>query len=328
MSSFPRLIIVLVLMYVVMPCVSAQGKLLLPIRNSSKMWGYCDTDGVVVIPHIFKDAQPFENGVAEVDNADWLTRYIDECGKIATRKEDLQSYIQPLLVSEKKDGVPQLIHRDGRVLEFPEFRYVYGHSAGCATGVTKDYRGAFSSEPLNADSWKCFSSNTSFVWYDEQSKILSYMDKGINVIRYQSAVGGDVRHLEKSVKKYDWSSACINSRIQICIGDSDARNRRYGVVSDKGKEILLCEYDLVDIVSSYILAWKYGDERKHSEVSFFDDVGLKKLSLMVDGDWWNKKIPSGEWYMFAMGGTNFWVGVQSKKKLHVEGDKVVVEQIQ
>lgn len=327
MPSFTRWIVVLVMELVVLPCVSAQGKLLLPIQNSIKIWGYCDTDGFVVIPYIFKGAQPFENGVAEVDDAQWLTRYIDERGKIATREEDLQSYVKPLLVSENKDGVPRLIHRDGRVAEFPEFRYVHGCSDGCAIGVTKDYRGAFSTDPLNADSWKYFSSDTSFVWYDEQSKVLSYTDKGTHVVRYQSAVDGDVWHLAESAKKYDWSSVCVNSRIQVCIGDIDGRNSRNGVVSDKGKEILSCEYDLVDTSSSYILAWKYGDERKHSEVSFYDDSGLKKLSLTVDGDCWIKKVPSGEWYMFAVGGTNFWFGVSSGKKLHVDGDKVVVEQI-
>lgn len=325
MLCFLRWSIVIAFVFVFLPCIWAKEKLLLPICNNSDRWGYCDEDGKLIIPFQYRDAQKFEDGVAEVDDANWMTRYVDAHGNAATRKEDLQSYAPPLIRSEKVEGVPRLIHRDGRVVEFPEFRILFGYSDGCAIGKTNDDRGVFSRDPMNRDSWKCFSSGTLIAFYDEQARIISYVQRGTNVFRYLGIDEKEVRHLEESVKKYDWSSDSEKSRVVVV---NKCPCTRYGVLSASGNEILPCEYDYVDVKSPYILAWKYGEGRKQSEVSFFDDDGRRNLKLTVDGDDWIKCDPSEGWHMFAIGGTNFWFVVGSNKKLHVDGDKVVVEQIQ
>lgn len=311
---------------------------LLPICDSNNHWGYCDENGKMIVPFLYKWATNTKNGVAcvgvfkEPNEYSCGILFVGENGSVSRDKNLLSSYYAPLIECVNTNGVYFLTHKNGQTESFPNMEWMCSFEDGVTVCRTKDGACGFSSNPFEKDSWKFLSTKPrSFLFYDACSKVITLIEKDSangneSVNNYLNLNGEHFYLLEMACHRYLKAGFCVNGLVPVV--KAVGGKKKWGALSLSGVEIVECRYDYIGALEGSRF---YCCERKCDDGSieavFVDDKGEIKTKVVYD-EFWNGCGSTGDWFPVIIKEAKCWINVNDKTMLKLVNDIVVKSTLQ
>jgi len=199
-----------------------------PETDSDGKWGYIDTNGNEIIPHIYNDARDFHKGLASVQKN-------DKWGVIDKRGNEVIAFAYDY-ISEFMDGVAYFIKND---------KY----------GVV-DNKGEEVSPPVYRYAW--FDDDKNLVMYSEGEGALIFDRKSRQIsesIKPNYGSGWANVIFNEPHKIYKWlenldCKECLEFGEYICVENKDGKQ---GLFNKSGKEILPLIYERIWVCNEKVI---------------------------------------------------------------------------